>query len=104
MNKRLSLPTPYFQGGHSERLNLRNMLVKMVYNAAWWIIKRIDEDEKEPGFFLKLHGRIFFATSIESKAPVDAPTKATLTMTEYRPRDIVNPKSYTDKQKEALSK
>lgn len=84
-------------------MKIKKLLKKMIYNTAWYVIKRIDLEAKEPGDFIRWKNRIFFIDTFDVNVFIGAPAKASLTMTEYRLRDILNPKTYASKKKEALS-
>ena len=75
-------------------MKIRKLLRKMIYNAAWWVIKRIDMEAKEPGDFFRWQNMIFFIEDFDVDVYRDAPAEARLTLKQYRLKDILNPKTY----------
>ena len=76
----------------------KKLLKKIIYNVAWWVIKRIDPEAKEPGDFFTWRNMVFFIETFDVEVRAGEAAKATLTLKQYRLVDIVNPKTYLAKE------
>lgn len=82
------------------RGKIKEKVRRTIYNAAWWVIKRIDEEAKQPGDFFRWRNMVFFVDTFTVDFCKNAPAKVVLRLTEYRLRDILNPNSHTNKSLE----
>ena len=72
----------------------KRLLTKILYNLAWWIIHRIDDEARDVGDTFRWRNMVFYVREFELSKFYSGPSKAVLTLEEFRIKDIINPETY----------